>query len=42
MEFTESLEAAFEQADCVFGMDADLAIKNHKKRKKKDEVWMYS
>jgi len=34
MEFTESLEAAFEQADCVFRTDADLAIENHKKRKK--------
>ena len=37
-EFTEGLEAAFEQANCVFRADADLAIENHKKRKKKDEV----
>jgi len=34
MEFMESLEVAFEQADCMFGTDVDLAIENYKKQKK--------
>jgi hypothetical protein len=28
-EFAKGLEAAFEQADCMFRANADLAIKNH-------------
>jgi hypothetical protein len=41
LEFTKGLEAAFEQANCMFRANMDLAIKNYEKPTKSDRASTY-